>query len=301
MRPSRLVLVRWQGDVIATQTLGKGQAPDVSALPPDAPETGAFSLEVIDVASARVSFRGPFAWRPLLVALGSAALHAAAAALLVASWRRTPQSDIDRDRLAALHSYSAKLAVSDAAPTPEVHVAAPTESAAASVPQTAPTAVPTSAPAPLVSRARAMKNGDSTAPSAPAVCTPPHASASSGPTCSRAVIVSSITRSSPGCFTDDAISVGEVGTLSYPCSGDGPAKVTFGAASFEGADEGGKLTACTGTQFDWSDGCTWTSAQTVTGSIASGALRFTYGEAPKTRASTCASACTAAGSLRIDP
>jgi len=82
----------------------------------------------------------------------------------------------------------------------------------------------------------------------------------------------------------------------YPCSGDGPAKVTFGAASFDGADEGGKVTACTGTQFDWADGCTWTSAQTVTGSVASGTLRFTYGEAPKSRASTCAST----GSLRVE-
>ena len=294
MRPARLVLVRWQGDVVATQTLGKGQDPDVSGLPPDVP----VSLEIVDVASARASYRGPFAWKPLLVALGSAALHAAAAALLVASWRRTPQSDVERDQRAALRSYSAKLAVSDT-PTPEIHLAAASESVA--VPQTSPSVVSKSPPPRVVpTNARAMKNGDSATPSAPAVCAPPHARTSSGPMCSRTVVVESITRSSPSCFTDDAITVGERGTLTYPCSSDGPATLTFDSASFAGAESDGKLSVCTGTQFPWSDGCTWTSAQTVTGSIARGTLRFTYGEAPKAPASTCASACTATGSLRVE-
>jgi len=295
MRPARLVLVRWKGDVIATQTLGKGQSPDVSALPPEAP----VSLEVLDVTAARASYRGPVAWKPLLLGLGSVALHGAAALLLLASWRRTPASAAESDRMAALRAYSAKLAVSDTQ-APEIHVAEENASAAVSAPMPEPRVAPLATHAP-VHRARPMRGGDSPTPGAPALCTPPHAQASTGPMCSRTVVVRSLTRSSPGCFTDDAISVGERGTLTYPCAGDGPAKLTFDRASFEGAKNDAKLSVCTGTQFAWADGCTWTSAQTVSGSIESGTLRFTYGEAPKGAAGTCASACTATGSLRVEP
>jgi len=298
MRADKLVLVRWQGDVIATQTLAKGQAPDVSALPPDAP----VSLEVIDVTASRARFRGPFDWRPTLLVLGSVAVHAAIAAMLLASSKKASPAEIEQDRLATLRRYATKLAVNDARPTPEIHIAEESASASASAGASTSRAAPSAPSAQIPRRTPSRKkHGDAAQSSAPAVCAPPHATASSSRTCSRTVVVRSLTRSSSSCFTDDAVSVGDRGTLTFPCSGDGEAKLAFDRSSFEGAETGGELDVCTGTQFPWADGCTWTSAQSVTGSIASGTLRFTYGEAPKSgHAGACASACSATGSVEVE-
>jgi hypothetical protein len=77
--------------------------------------------------------------------------------------------------------------------------------------------------------------------------------------------------------------------------------LSFGGKTFTGASTSGVVDACTGTQFPWNDGCDWTSAQRVTGSLASGTLRFTYGEAPKPgQNKSCAPSCTATGSVRVD-
>jgi hypothetical protein len=118
--------------------------------------------------------------------------------------------------------------------------------------------------------------------------------------CSETVRVTSLTRSSPSCFTDNVVNVGQVGTLSFPCAGDGEATLRFGALAFEGAEIDGRASVCTGTQFPWSDGCTWTSAQRVSGDVRSGALRFDYGEAPKAGERGCMSACSATGTLAVD-
>jgi hypothetical protein len=306
MRPSRLVIVRWYGDVVGTQTLGEGQAPDIATLPPDAP----VSLEVIDLFE-RVSFRGPIDVRVWAPWLASAALHVVIGLLFVTVARHTSPKDIESDRLAALRSYSTRLAVSDKEPTPEIHIAeesapAPTVASAqqghdehdvSPVASRIPSHVRTNAPHP---NAHGMRGGHDAASSSPAICAPPITSPSSGPMCTRAVVVRSLSRSSPSCFTDAAISVGDRGTLTFPCSSDGAAKLTFGRSSFDGAERDGNVTACTGTQFPWSDGCTWTSAQQVTGSIASGTLRFTYAEAPKDHAATCASSCSAVGVVDVE-
>jgi hypothetical protein len=87
--------------------------------------------------------------------------------------------------------------------------------------------------------------------------------------------------------------------LTFPCDGNGPATLTFGTRSFAGARTSGDVEVCAGTQFPWDDGCTWTSAQRVSGSIASGELRFVYGEAPKAGQRRCMPACGATGTIRI--
>ncbi len=297
MRPSRLVLLRWHEDVIAAQTLREGESPDLSALSPEAP----VSIEVIDLSSSHASFRGPIHVRPLLLAGVSLVVHAVVAALLVTSSRRATQEDLDRDRFVTLRTYSAKLAVSDAK-TNETNIADEPPAVVASaetVSVAREEAQPSRSLAPHVTRQAPMRGGDASQTTGEAVCSPPHAMTSSGPMCTREVVVRSLTRSSPVCFTDDAVSVGEHGTVTFPCDGDGPAKLTFDHATFEGAEASGTLHVCTGTQFPWSDGCTWTSAQKVTGSIASGALHFSYAEAPKRGQGSCASSCSAMGDVDV--
>lgn len=303
VRPSRLLIIRWCGDVIGTQTLGKGQAPDVSGLPADAPVT----LETVDLPQP-VSFRGPVNLRPALLVLGSIMFHAGVAIVLLTASRKSPR-ETESEQLDVLRSYTARLAVSEHQ-TPEMHV----EESAASVTQpqktdsepvvsattpahvTPPTSVARRAPSSSASR------GDGLLSSAPSVCAPPVAHASTGPMCTRTVVVRSLTLSSPTCYTDLRVAVGDRGTLTYPCSGDGASKLSFDRGTFEGADIGGKVTVCTGTQYEvpMVDHCTWSTAQQVTGSIANGTLRFTYGEAPKEPPSMCASACTSTGSIDVE-
>ena len=131
-----------------------------------------------------------------------------------------------------------------------------------------------------------------------ATCVPPDAGAA-GPACTRSVVVQTLTRSSPTCFVDVVVAVGQTGTLTLACAGDGEASIAFGSRSFAGAVVGGAIMVCTGTQFDWSDGCVWTSAQTVQGDVASGTLSFDYVEAPKPGQSSCAAPCTAHGTIAV--
>jgi hypothetical protein len=130
------------------------------------------------------------------------------------------------------------------------------------------------------------------------ICTPPDAGIV-GAMCSRTVLVTTLNRSNPVCFVDAVVGVGQTGTLSYPCVGDGPATISFGTRSFTGADIGNVVDVCTGTEFPWSDGCMWTSAQRVTGALDSGTLTFTYGEAPKAGQTGCTWSCSAEGTLTL--
>ena len=114
--------------------------------------------------------------------------------------------------------------------------------------------------------------------------------------CSRSVLVTSLTRSSPSCFTDNVVAAGQKGTLTFPCEGDGPAVLQVGSSSFEGVESDGHVDVCTGTRFPWADGCTWTSAQRVSGDVKTGEFVFTYGEAPMAGRS-CAPACSATGTV----
>lgn len=295
MRPSRLLLIRWRGDVISTQTLGKGQVPDVSGLPADAPVT----LETVDLSTSRESFRGPVDLRPALLLLGSVVFHAAVALLLLTA-RKSPR-EIESDRLDALRSYTARLAVSEHQ-APEMHIEESVTSVTPPQPTDTHPVVAAATPVRETLPASVAKRGDGSLSSAPSVCAPPVVHASAGPMCTRTVVVRSLTLSSPSCYTDLRVAVGDRGTVTYPCSGDGASKVSFDRGTFEGADIGGKVTVCTGTQYEVPlvDHCTWSTAQQVTGSIASGALRFTYGEAPKESPGMCATACTSVGAIEVE-
>ena len=120
----------------------------------------------------------------------------------------------------------------------------------------------------------------------------------SGPTCERPVDVTSFDLSRATCWVDTAVMAGAKGTLQTPCTGDGEAVLTLGGMKFTGVIIGGKLAVCAGTEFDWSDGCAWTSAQRIEGDPSRG-LVFHYSEAPKPKQSGCAPACTATASLRV--
>jgi hypothetical protein len=261
------------------------------------------TLETVDLATSRASFRGPVELRPALLMLGSVAFHAAVALLLLTTPHKSPH-EVESDRLDVLRSYTARLAVSEHQ-APEMHI----EEAAATVTPPQPTdshpvvvATPARVTPPASVAKSAAKRGDGSVSSAPSVCAPPVAHASTGPMCTRTVVVRSLTLSSPTCYTDLRVAVGDRGTMTYPCSGDGASKLSFDRGTFEGAEISGKVTVCTGTQYEVPsvDRCTWSTAQEVTGSIASGTLRFTYGEAPKEPPGMCASACTSVGSIEVE-
>lgn len=133
-----------------------------------------------------------------------------------------------------------------------------------------------------------------------ATCAPSSAPKNTGPMCQRSVVVTSLDVP-PGCFTDTLVKPGQTGTLSFPCNGDGEARLTFGKKSFKGAALGGKVEMCAGTEYPFSDGCKWTSAQRVRGSVTSGVLAFDYGEAPKVGQGQklCARACSAHGTVAV--
>jgi hypothetical protein len=91
---------------------------------------------------------------------------------------------------------------------------------------------------------------------------------------------------------------GQMGTLAYSCNG-GSALGTFGAEMLPGAFTAGDVDICFGTTFVFSDGCTWESAQTITGSLASGTLEFSYVEQPAPDQFGCDSPCTASGTIAV--
>ncbi|MFO0672603.1 MAG: hypothetical protein U0235_23820 [Polyangiaceae bacterium] len=131
-----------------------------------------------------------------------------------------------------------------------------------------------------------------------ATCTHVAVPAAHGAMCTKTVVVDSFAKR-PGCFVDTVFTDGQRGKLTMPCDGDGPATLSFGAKSFSGAVIGGKVDVCTGTEYPFADGCTWLSAQRVSGSVASGSFKFAYGEAPRAGQHDCASACTATAMVRV--
>jgi hypothetical protein len=115
--------------------------------------------------------------------------------------------------------------------------------------------------------------------------------------CGSTLHVVSITPSSSTCFLDLALATGADGALTVFCRG-GYSSADFGKGLFEGNFTGGFVEVCRGTTFKYNDGCTWVSAQRISGTLASGTLTFEYGEAPIT-GSPCASACTATGVIVV--
>ena len=297
MRSPLLVLVRWRGDIVATY----------DAVPPAAPlvsESDGVSVEVYDVGVERaaLSLRPRVDWRPIAGVAASIALHVGVVVTMFLLLRL-------KDRIieiAADHAGNEQAAVVQ---DPVLRIAA-NESPAAKPEEARPPqpSEPLARPEPprneqkqAAAVAAHGSSGHDVISTSRTVCSPPKGlAANTGPTCTRTVTLSSIAKRA-SCFVDTVAHEGDQGTLTYPCEGDGEATLSFGNRSFSGASlgSGSKVNVCTGTEYPWSDGCSWTSAQRVTGSVASGTLRFTYGEAPKVGEQNCASACTATATVRI--
>lgn len=123
-----------------------------------------------------------------------------------------------------------------------------------------------------------------------------------GTRCFARVRLASLVPSSPTCFVDVRVMVEETGVLEWECASSiGAAVVTFGAARFTGQVRGDLVDTCFGSEFDYSDGCRWTSAQAIRGARASGRLTLTYGEAPLPGQQGCLSACSATGTVELVP
>ena len=128
-----------------------------------------------------------------------------------------------------------------------------------------------------------------------------------GPTmnmpCSARVRVLSLVPTMPTCFVDTPFQVGSVGELRWDCGGPtGGADLAFDAGRFVGSFSQGLVDVCFGSTFDWSDGCTWTSAQTIRGAPVAGTrLSMTYGEAPLPGQQGCVVPCAARGELEVLP
>lgn len=115
--------------------------------------------------------------------------------------------------------------------------------------------------------------------------------------CGHSLRVLSLEPSSATCFLDLAISQGSVGAMTVFCNG-GYASADFGKGTFKGTFDQGAVSMCIGTTFTYSDGCTWQTAQRISGTLASGTLAFEYAEAP-IQGTKCASPCSATGTLEV--
>jgi len=136
--------------------------------------------------------------------------------------------------------------------------------------------------------------------SGPAMCVVADAGGPPFPdACGMSAKMTSFTPSSSTCFVDVAVKLGEAGALTFFCQG-GHASANFGHGEFLGNYTGKTFDVCIGTTFSYSDGCTWKSAQRITGDPASGHLAFSYEEAP-VGGTSCASPCSATGVITLGP
>lgn len=95
------------------------------------------------------------------------------------------------------------------------------------------------------------------------------------------------------------IDLGEEGVLEWECEQPtGRAEVRFARARFTGVVSANQVDVCFGSEFDWSDGCRWTSAQALRGSLTDPTLQLTYGEAPLSRVG-CQTPCAASGVVTV--
>ena len=117
--------------------------------------------------------------------------------------------------------------------------------------------------------------------------------------CSQQLRVLSLSRSMPSCFVDVRMNVGDEGVLEWDCGTTmGRAEVRFPRARFTGVVRGDLLEVCFGSEFDWTDGCRWTSAQALRGPLTAGAtLRLTYSEASQPGQLGCVVPCSASGEV----
>lgn len=117
--------------------------------------------------------------------------------------------------------------------------------------------------------------------------------------CRQRLRFTSLSRSMPSCFIDVRMNVGEEGVLEWDCGTlMGRAEVRFPQARFTGVVNGDLLDVCFGSDFDWTDGCKWTSAQALRGALGTGrTLRLTYSEAPVPGQLGCVVPCSASGEV----
>jgi hypothetical protein len=135
----------------------------------------------------------------------------------------------------------------------------------------------------------------------PTSCTNPPGP-ETGQRCRRTVRFDVVRPSRASCFIDVRLDAGELGTLEWDCGQtQGLAELRFARARFTGVVAADTASLCFGSAFDWTDGCRWTSAQTISGALDAGRLGFTYGEAPLAGQSGCETPCTGAGSLTVVP
>ncbi len=321
MRSLRLILVRWRGDVIGAYTERAGEV--------DGPATRLAGCAGVELEIQEVSGLGrPFARRRVIdegVAIGIAlalALHfLVGLGVLGASlhWRAPTGEQEDNERAAMIRDYLTRISANDGNESRDEHRDAPADENSPVVPDTpvppAASAIATETPKPKLrpptrtvasgpaatSRTSAQgSGGTSDVSTSPAVCAAPKSPATHVAMCTRSVVVTSLSVE-PGCFTDTVVSKGQRGTLTFACDGDGPATAVFGPHSFTGVVHEGSLDTCTGTEYPWSDGCRWTSAQHLSGSVSSGSLSFVYGEAPKAGPHPpCLPACWARGTVDVE-
>jgi hypothetical protein len=116
-------------------------------------------------------------------------------------------------------------------------------------------------------------------------------------TCTRTLVAAPVDTSAETCWVD-AVVTEEAGVLTFPCDG-GSATATFGDRSFYGVVDGDDVELCATTEFEWSDGCSWLSAQHISGTLSSGQLEFSYTEAPEAEQADCDAACDAATTISM--
>ena len=324
MRTSLLVLVRWRGDVIATHNVEQGRSVQSFGFLDGFASTPDVSVEMFDVTAERVSLGRRFApkldLRAAYAFLVSGMLHAELAAIvLLTFFLRQPSGEQleadDANRKAATVQAEMQVAADEGADAGAVDPPknqeataeqpqedlAPSEDEKPAPPDVADeqaSTEPQGAPAQVEGSEAPGSGGTDSLTASPATCVKVHVPKAQGKMCTRTVAVSRI-EVSAGCFVDTIMHSGQTGTLTFPCEGDGEARLTFGKKSFAGASLGGKLDMCAGTEYPFSDGCRWTSAQRVTGRLATRSLSFNYGEAPKIgqNVRSCASACSATATV----
>ena len=118
------------------------------------------------------------------------------------------------------------------------------------------------------------------------------------PICTKRLVVAR-TEGAAGCFIDERVTR-VPGALRYPCTGNGWAKASFGNALFLGRIESGQVDLVLNTEFDFSDGCVWTTDQRLRGAISDDALAYTYSERPRPGQRGCSSSCRAHARARLE-
>jgi hypothetical protein len=312
--PKDLVVVRWHGEIVGTE----------DAIPAHlAVGVEGVTTEVVDVSAERASssfFRPVLDVAPLAMFVASIMVHVFVGTALVVGAALFSSENLARllgsflapvnDKGAAVADPVIKVAPGESAePQPaapaEPQPPIPTQTSPEQPPEAAEVDAPSVPPETVQESTRPEdsiegQSGTDDVSASPSTCVPPRAVVTKGPSCQRKVVFEAIEKS-VGCYVDTAAKQGDEGTLTFPCNGDGQATLRFGRKSFVGAVVDGKLDVCTGTEYTYPpiDSCKWTSAQRISGSIGSGQLSFTYGEAPKPNQVNCAMSCGARATIKV--